>query len=63
MSEPYQQHAEIWLQPWCRDCDRTEDRTWCQDNVWKDEPCECGAQAVRYVLAAEHVRRKHKNQP
>jgi hypothetical protein len=48
-----QQHKTIWLQPWCDGCERSsEDRLWCQDDVWSY--CdECGAPAVRYVLAPD----------
>ena len=53
------EHVIIWLEPWCDDCARRDrsdtGRTWCCDPVY--EPCECGAQPVKYILAAE-VERK-----
>ena len=52
MSE-YTEHKEIWLQPWCFECNACGgDRNWCQDNVW-EEGCDCGEKAVKYVLAEE----------
>ena len=49
-----EEHQEIWLQPYCADCERNDDsdtgRTWCQDQVY--ETCAgCGREPVRYVLA------------
>jgi hypothetical protein len=50
MSE-YTEHKEIWLQPWCDECDRTQfDRMWCQNNVW-DKCDDCGREPVKFVLA------------
>ena len=46
-------HPVIWLQPWCQACDATEDRTWCQDNVWEGGCEECGEMPVKYVLAPD----------
>lgn len=43
-------HKDIWLQPWCADCARHEDRNWCEDNVWEEGCEECGAKPVRYIL-------------
>lgn len=47
---------EIWLQPWCDECDRRahdieSGRTWCQDPVY--DACECGARPLRYVLESK----------
>jgi len=48
---------EIWLQPWCAECDRNSrqpdtGRLWCQDDVWTK--CEnCDRRSVRYVLAED----------
>jgi hypothetical protein len=47
----YQEHKEIWLQPWCAKCDDREDRQWCQDNVWEDGCDGCERKPVRYILA------------
>ena len=51
---------EIWLQPWCDECERTgihdsvgpsEGRQWCQDDVWgKCDAIDCDQKSVRYVL-------------
>lgn len=53
MSE-YKEHKTIWLQPWCRDCERNDfsdhGRLWCQDEVW-GECDDCGAKPIKYVLA------------
>lgn len=46
-------HKAIWLQPWCRVCEHTEDRTWSQDNYWEDGCEECGMMPVKYVLAPD----------
>lgn len=46
------EHYEIWLQPWCSDCERNpgDGRMWAPDDPWtKCEDCDRGA--VRYVLA------------
>lgn len=48
------EHPEIWLQPWCANCENTaldEGRMWAQDCPWDD--CECGAKPVRYVIAPQ----------
>jgi hypothetical protein len=47
------QHKTIWLQPWCQACDQTEDRLWCQDDIWSEGCEECGAMPVKYVLAPD----------
>jgi hypothetical protein len=48
-----EEHKEIWLQPWCANCESTDfsdtGRTWCHDDVY--ETCECGQEPVRYVFA------------
>ncbi len=48
-----QQHAVIWLQPWCDGCEKHssgEGRQWCQDDAWGQ--CEeCDQKSERYVLA------------
>lgn len=50
MSDDYQEHQVIWLQPWCAVCEGSAaDRQWCQDNVW-DDCDECGAKPVRYII-------------
>jgi hypothetical protein len=52
MSE--KEHKEIWLQPWCGECqlkswESDGGRQWCEDNPWDD--CEeCGAKPIKYVL-------------
>lgn len=46
-------HNVIWLQPWCQACAATEDRMWCQDNVWDSGCDECGAMPVKYILAPD----------
>lgn len=52
----WQEYKEIWLQPWCSECEMvaakngTDGRLWCQDNPWDD--CECGARPVKYVLTS-----------
>ena len=44
----------IWLQPWCKECDRQthsdqDGRMWCQDDVWGK--CEdCDEKSVKYIL-------------
>lgn len=49
-----QEHKEIWLQPWCDDCQKQSwgfdsGRQWCEDEAWGD--CgTCGAKPVKYVL-------------
>jgi hypothetical protein len=52
------QHKTIWLQPWCQACADTEDRMWCQDNVWAEGCEECGTMPVKYVLAPDQPARK-----
>ena len=52
-------HKEIWLQPWCDDCESKSDgnrpdlgRLWAVDDPWTK--CdECERPAVRYVLEAD----------
>lgn len=46
------EHERIWLQPWCSTCSMSEDRNWCQDDVWGG--CEgdgCPQRSVEYVRA------------
>ena len=45
-----EEHKVIWLQPWCQNCAKHEDRHWCQDNVWEDGCEECGVMPARYEL-------------
>lgn len=54
-------HTVIWLQPWCDGCERNDyseaGRLWCQDDPWGH--CdECGAPAVKYVLAPDQPERR-----
>jgi hypothetical protein len=56
VTHKFEEHKEIWLQPWCDNCAMTEDRTWCQDNVWEDGCDGCERKAVRYVLAKTNNR-------
>ena len=49
-------HKEIWLQPWCNECARSDKgwdgRQWCEDDVWTT--CDdCERKSVRYILAPE----------
>jgi len=41
-------HDEIWLEP--NHPEHTDDRTWCQDNVFEPEDYD-GKQATRYIRA------------
>jgi hypothetical protein len=45
MSEP--DHAYIWLEP----AFDGEDRTWCQDNVWNDDPDFQETHPTKYIRA------------
>ena len=60
---PMKEHPEIWLQPWCEECEEEMDavtegqaaqfsiRGWCWD---KPDNCEkCGKPPSRYVLVEE----------
>ena len=44
----------IWLQPWCKGCDRhghgDGGRQWCENDVW-GECEECGRKSVKYTIA------------
>lgn len=45
----------IWLQPWCKGCDKnsygSDGRQWCEDEVW-GECEECGRKPVKYTLTS-----------
>jgi predicted nucleic acid-binding Zn ribbon protein len=47
-------HPVIYLQPWCDECERCQERyegrMWCQDDAWGECP-DCDRKAVKYVLA------------
>lgn len=55
MNDTYNHPKELWLSPWCDDCEDAaligdEGRQWCQENIF--EPCvECGRMPDRYLLA------------
>ena len=45
----------IWLQPWCKGCDKncwgSDGRQWCKHDVWgKCE--ECGRKPVKFTLTS-----------
>jgi hypothetical protein len=51
--EDVEPHQTIWLQPWCKGCQKncySDGRQWCEDEVW-GECEECGRKPVKYVLA------------
>jgi hypothetical protein len=57
-------HQTIWLQPWCKGCQKncySDGRQWCEDEVW-GECEECGRKPVKYVLAGAvgNVRSPHE---
>jgi hypothetical protein len=53
------EHAAIWLQPWCNDCELNDasdtGRQWCQDDAW-GKCDECDRRSVKYVLAPEQTK-------
>lgn len=49
------EHKEIWLQPWCEECEQNcgfDGRQWCQDDVW-GKCDECDREPAHYVLAGD----------
>jgi hypothetical protein len=63
MADDWQEYEAIYLQPWCKDCDRFGDeRTWCHDNVWGKSGCEdCGRPCVRYKIDIPGKRGRQSN--
>lgn len=53
MSDTEFNHKEIWLEPWCEDCDCGMDRGWSHQNNWEDGCSICDRPAVKYVLAED----------
>ena len=48
---------EIWLQPWCDECERTSGepgRLWCDEDVWgRCEAIDCDKPSVLFMPAGD----------
>lgn len=49
-SPKYEDHLEIWLEPYNTTSNREAGRLWCDDDVWEPEDYE-GVESTRYVRA------------